>query len=69
MLSRSGRKPFRLAGLRLYADLLVLLESLEVTLSHLPDESRLSCFADSIRDGLSNYDHEYTSKLPVTLGC
>ena len=61
VLSRSGRKPFRLAGLRLYADLLVLLGSLEVSLSYLPDESRLTCFADSIREALLSYESQYTS--------
>ncbi|MEA3341001.1 MAG: hypothetical protein U9R15_13645 [Chloroflexota bacterium] len=59
VLSRSGRKPFRLAGLRLYADLLNLLGSLEVSLSHLPDESRLTCFADAIRDGLRDFEDDY----------
>lgn len=59
VLSRSGRKPFRLAGLRLYADLLGLLGSLEVSLSHLPDEPRLTCFADAIRDGLRDFEDDY----------
>ena len=59
VLSRSGRKPFRLAGLRLYADLLALLESLEVSLTHLPDEPRLTCFADAIRDGLRDFEEDY----------
>ncbi len=61
VLSRSGRKPFRLAGLRLYADLLALLGSLEVSLTHLRDEPRLTCFADGIRQALKTYEDEYTS--------
>ena len=36
VLSCSGRKPFRLAGLRLYADLLALLGSLETSLTTYP---------------------------------
>jgi hypothetical protein len=60
VLSRSGRKPFRLAGLRLYADLLALLGSLETSLTHLPDEPRLTCFADAIRDGLLTFEADYT---------
>ena len=68
VLSRSGRKPFgklragsfRLAGLRLYADLLALLGSLETSLTHLPDEPRLTCFADAIRDGLRSFEADYT---------
>ncbi len=59
VLSRSGRKPFRLAGLRLYADLLDLLVSLEVSLSYLHDEPRLTCFADAIRDGLRGFEDNY----------
>lgn len=67
VLSRSGRKPlrqaqgrlFRLAGLRLYADLLDLLGSLEVSLSHLPEEQRLTCFADAIRRGLQDFEEDY----------
>jgi len=59
VLSRSGRKPFRLAGLRLYADLLKLLGSLEISLTHLPDEPRLNCFADAIRDGLRDFEDDY----------
>lgn len=59
VLSRCGRKPFRLAGLRLYADLLDLLGSLEISLSHLPDEPRLTCFADAIRDGLRDFEEDY----------
>ncbi|HEY74292.1 MAG TPA: hypothetical protein G4N99_13600 [Thermoflexia bacterium] len=59
VLSRSGRKPFRLAGLRLYADLLALLCSLEVSSTHLPDEPRLTCFADAIRDGLRDFEADY----------
>ncbi len=55
------RKPFRLAGLRLYADLLALLGSLEVSLTHLRDEPRLTCFADGIRQALKTYEDEYTS--------
>lgn len=60
VLSRSGRKPFRLAGLRLYADLLALLGSLETSLTHLPDEPRLTCFADAIRNGLLTFEADYT---------
>lgn len=60
VLSRSGRKPFRLAGLRLYADLLALLSSLEISLTHLPGEPRLTCFADAIRDGLRTFEADYT---------
>ena len=60
VLSRSGRKPFRFAGLRLYADLLMLLGSLEVSLDHLPNEPRLSCFAEAIRSSLTTYEDEYT---------
>ena len=59
ILSRSGRKPFRLAGLQLYADLLDLLVSLEVSLSHLPEEQRLTCFADAIRRGLQDFEEDY----------
>lgn len=59
ILSRSGRKPFRLAGLRLYADLMNLLVSLEVSLSHLPEEQRLTCFADAIRRGLQDFEEDY----------
>ncbi len=60
VMSRSGRKPFRLAGLRLYADLLALLGSIEVSLTYLPDEVRLTCFADAIRDGLLDFEADYT---------
>jgi hypothetical protein len=60
VLSRSGRKPFRLAGLRLYADLLALLGSLETSLTYLPDEPRLTCFADAIRDALLAFETDYT---------
>jgi hypothetical protein len=60
VLSRSGRKPFRLAGLRLYADLLALLGSLETSLTHLPDEPRLTCFADAIRDAQLTFETDYT---------
>jgi hypothetical protein len=60
VLSRSGRKPFRLAGLRLYADLLALLGSLEVSLASLPDEPRLTCFADAIRQALLAFETDYT---------
>ena len=59
VLSRSGRKPFRLAGLRLYVDLLNLLSSLEVSLAYLPDEPRLTCFADTIRQALSDFEEDY----------
>ena len=58
-LSRSGRKPFRLAGLRLYSDLLDLQTSLENSLVHLPDEPRLTCFAEAIRDALVLFEEEY----------
>jgi len=58
-LSSRGRKPFRLAGLRLYSDLLALLTSLENSLVSLPDEPRLTCFADAIRDALSHFEDEY----------
>lgn len=61
VLSRTGRKPFRLAGLRLYADLLTLLGSLETSLTHLPDEPRLNCFAQAIREALLTFESEYTS--------
>ncbi|MCP3703075.1 MAG: hypothetical protein GY954_09125, partial [Alteromonas sp.] len=61
VLSSSGRKPFRLAGLRLYADLLALLASLEASLTHLTDEPRLICFADSIRYALGTYENQYVS--------
>lgn len=61
VLSRSGRKPFRLAGLRLYADLLALQGSLENSLSHLPDEARLTCFAEAIREALLAFEEEYTT--------
>jgi hypothetical protein len=60
VLSRSGRKPFRLAGLRLYADLLALLGSLETSLTHLPDEPRLTRFADAIRNALRSFEADYT---------
>ncbi len=30
-------------------------------MSYLPDESRLTCFADSIREGLLTYESQYTS--------
>ncbi len=60
ILSSSGRKPFRLAGLRLYVDLLTLLGSLEVSLTHLPDEARLTCFADAIRNALLGFEDDYT---------
>jgi hypothetical protein len=60
VLSCSGRKPFRLAGLRLYADLLALLGSLETSLTYLPDEPRLTCFADAIRNALPAFEADYT---------
>ena len=59
VLSRSGRKPFRLAGLHLYADLLALLTSLDVVLTYLPDEPRLTCFADAIRQALCDFEQDY----------
>ncbi len=58
-LSSRGRKPFRLAGLRLYSDLLALLTSLETSLVSLPEEPRLTCFAEAIRDALSTFEDEY----------
>lgn len=61
VLARSGRKPFRLAGLRLYADLLALQGSLENSLNHLPDEARLTCFAEAIRETLLAFEEEYTT--------
>lgn len=61
VLSRSGRKPFRMAGLRLYADLLALLGSLETSLTYLEDEPSLTCFADAIREALLTYESEYIS--------
>jgi hypothetical protein len=60
VLSRSGRKPFRLAGLRLYVDLLTLLGSLEISLTHIPNEARLTCFADAIRNALLAFEDDYT---------
>jgi len=60
-LSRSGRKPFRLAGLRLYSDLLALQTSLENSLVYLPDEPRLTCFAEAIREALAAFEEEYTT--------
>ncbi len=60
-LSRSGRKPFRLAGLRLYSDLLALQTSLENSLVHLPDEPRLTCFVEAIREALVAYEEQYTT--------
>ncbi len=60
-LARSGRKPFRLAGLRLYTDLLALLTSLESSLAHLPNEPRLTCFAEAIREALLLFEEEYTT--------
>ncbi len=61
VLSRSGRKPFRLAGLRLHADLLALQGSLDNSLNHLPDEARLTCFAETIREALLAFEEEYTT--------
>ena len=58
-LSSRGRKPFRLAGLRLYSDLLALLTSLENSLVSLPDEPRLTCFAEAIRGALLTFEDEY----------
>ena len=58
-LSSRGRKPFRLAGLRLYSDLLTLLTSLENSLVSLPDEPRLTCFADAIREALCQFEEDY----------
>lgn len=55
------RKPFRMAGLRLYSDLLALLGSLETSLSYLEDEARLTCFADAIREALLTYEGQYIS--------
>ncbi len=59
VLSRTGRKPFRLAGLRLYVDLLTLQASLEVSLTHLPNEVRLLRFADALRDTLLEFEDDY----------
>jgi len=60
-LSRSGRKPFRLAGLRLFSDLLALQTSLENSLVHLPNEPRLTCFAEAIGDALALFEDDYTT--------
>ncbi len=60
LLSRNGRKPFRLAGLHLYADLLALVTSLESVATLLPDEPRLTCFANAIRQALADFEEEYT---------
>lgn len=60
VLSGSGRKPYKFGGLRLYSDLLMLLGSLERSLEHLADESRLECFANSIREALLNFEQEYS---------
>ncbi|RLC56503.1 MAG: hypothetical protein DRI30_05745 [Chloroflexi bacterium] len=59
VLSRGGRKPFRLAGLHLFADLLALLSSLEVVLTHLPGQPALTCFADAIRQALCDFEQDY----------
>ncbi len=61
VLSVSGRKPYKFAGLRLYSDLLILLESLEISLEHLANESRLECFADSIRQALVSFEEKYST--------
>ena len=58
-LSRTGRKPFRLAGLRLYNDLSLIHASLNNSLLNLPDEPRLTCFAEAIADTLSDFKEEY----------
>ncbi|MCP4543954.1 MAG: hypothetical protein GY832_43120, partial [Chloroflexi bacterium] len=60
-LSRRGRKPFRLAGLRLYSDLLALQTSLENSLLHLPHEPRLTCFAEAIREALVVFEEDYST--------
>jgi len=60
-LSRSGRKPIRFAGLRLYNDLLSLHTSLENSLLHLPNEARLTRFAEAIQDALSVFEEDYTT--------
>jgi hypothetical protein len=60
LLSRNGRKPFRLAGLHLYADLLALGTSVESAATQLPGEPRLTCFADAIRQALADFEEEYT---------
>jgi hypothetical protein len=39
---------------------LALLGSIEVSLTHLPHEARLTCFADAIRDGLLDFEADYT---------
>ena len=59
VLSRTGRKPFRMAGLQLFADLLALLTSLDITLTHLPHEPRLTCFAQAIREALLDFEDDY----------
>lgn len=61
VLSVSGRKPYKFAGLRLYSDLLTLLGSLERSLEHLANESRLECFADSIREALVDFEERYST--------
>jgi len=58
-LSRTGRKPFRLAGLRLYNDLSLIQVSLNNCLLNLPDEPRLTRFAEAIADTLSDFKEEY----------
>jgi len=60
-LSRNGRKPFRLAGLCLYHDLLLLQTSLENSLVHLPNEPRLTSLAEAIKEALSLFEEEYTT--------
>ncbi|MCP4936787.1 MAG: DUF3987 domain-containing protein [bacterium] len=59
VLSRRGRKPFRLAGLRLFSDLLALQTSLENSLVHLPNEPRLTCFVEAIRETLLAFEEDY----------
>ena len=60
-LSRTGRKPFRLAGLSLYNDLLLIHASLKNSLLNLPDEPRLTCFAEAIGDTLRDFKKEYNT--------
>ncbi|MDM8528630.1 hypothetical protein QUF58_10520, partial [Anaerolineales bacterium HSG24] len=57
-LSRTGRKPFCLAGLRLYNDLSLIHASLNNSRLNLPDEPRLTCFAEAIADILADFKEE-----------
>ena len=58
-LSRTGRKPFCLAGLRLYNDLSLIHASLNNSRLNLPDEPRLTCFAEAIADILADFKEEH----------